>query len=96
MTKVIENYVEVVKLEKQVATNYPFKSGVNTAVVAGGGAAGATFTSSLVGIYVGSGAPTITAPKGSIYTNTTGSSTSTRLYVNTDGATTWANVTTSA
>lgn len=49
-----------------------------------------------VQIYAGAGAPTISAPKGSLYSNTTGSSTSTRLYVNTDGATTWASVTTSA
>lgn len=47
-------------------------------------------------VCAGTGAPTFTAPKGTIYTNITGSSTSTRLYVNTDGATTWTNVTTAA
>lgn len=49
-----------------------------------------------VGIYAGAGVPTFTAKQGSIYINTTGSSTSTRMYVNTDGATTWASFTTSA
>lgn len=44
----------------------------------------------------GSGAPTIVAPKGSLYLRTDGSSTSTRLYVNTDGSTTWTAVTTGA
>lgn len=47
-------------------------------------------------ILVGAGAPTMSAAKGSLYTNTTGSSTSTRLYVNTNGSTTWTNVTTAA
>lgn len=45
----------------------------------------------------GAGAPTgLTAPKGSLYTNTSASTTATRLYVNTDGGTTWANFTASA
>jgi hypothetical protein len=54
------------------------------------------FTVQGIGIYAGAGAPTISAPKGSLYSRTDGSSTSTRLYVNTDGATTWTNVTTAA
>lgn len=48
------------------------------------------------GIYFGSGAPTVSAGQGSIYLRTDGSSTSTRLYVNTNGSTTWTNVTTAA
>jgi hypothetical protein len=48
------------------------------------------------GIYYGSGAPTVSAAQGSIYLRSDGSSTSTRLYVNTDGGTTWTNVTTAA
>ncbi len=48
-------------------------------------------------IIAGSGAPSaITAPQGSLYLNVAGSSTSNRLYVNTDGGTTWTNVTTAA
>lgn len=49
-----------------------------------------------VKIMSGSGAPTMAAPKGSLYMRTDGSSTSTRAYVNTDGATTWTPVTTVA
>ncbi len=69
----------------------------DTATTAGGATtAGIRMGSAEVGFYWGSGAPTISAAKGSIYSRTDGSSTSTRLYVNTDGATTWTNVTTAA
>ena len=47
-------------------------------------------------VVAGTGTPTFTAAKGTLYTNLTGSSTSTRLYVNTDGATTWTNFTSAA
>jgi hypothetical protein len=49
-----------------------------------------------VKIYSGAGAPTFTADKGSLYLNTTGSSTSTRAYINTDSGTTWTAITTAA
>lgn len=45
-------------------------------------------------IIAGSGAPTLSAPKGSLYLRTDGSSTSTRAYINTNGSTTWTAVTT--
>ena len=45
-----------------------------------------------VAIYSGAGAPTITAAQGSLYLRTDGSSTSTRVYVNTDGSTGWTNL----
>ena len=45
-------------------------------------------------ISAGTGAPSHTAPKGSLYMRKDGSSTSTRMYVNTDAGTTWTNVTT--
>lgn len=48
------------------------------------------------GIFWGSGAPTFTAAQGSLYLRTDGSSTSTRLYVNTTGSTTWTNFTSAA
>lgn len=67
-----------------------------TAPTAGGMAAFLMSSTAGLGIYVGSGVPTITAAQGSIYLRTDGSSTSTRLYVNTDGATTWTNVVTAA
>lgn len=47
-------------------------------------------------VVAGTGAPTFTAPKGTVYIRLDGSSTSTRLYVNTDAGTTWTNVTTAA
>lgn len=47
-------------------------------------------------LHIGSGAPTSSASKGSLYLRTDGSSTSTRLYVNTDAGTTWAGITTTA
>lgn len=45
------------------------------------------------GIYYGSGAPTVSAAQGSIYLRSDGSSTATRLYVNTNGTTGWTNFT---
>lgn len=47
-------------------------------------------------VLTGSGAPTISAPKGSLYINLTATTTTTRLYINTDGSTTWTNFTTAA
>lgn len=46
-------------------------------------------------ILAGTGAPTFSAVKGSLYLNLTGSSTATRLYVN-NGTTTWIAVTTAS
>jgi hypothetical protein len=46
-------------------------------------------------IVAGTGAPTFSATKGSLYLNLTGSSTSTRLYVN-NGTTNWVAVTTAS
>jgi hypothetical protein len=66
------------------------------AVVAGGAASFLATTTANLGIFIGSGAPTVSAAQGSIYLRTDGSSTSTRLYVNTNGSTTWTNVTTAA
>ena len=48
------------------------------------------------GIFHCTGAPDFVAAKGSMCVRSDGSSTSTRLYINTDGSTTWASVTTSA
>jgi hypothetical protein len=49
-----------------------------------------------IGIFFGTGVPSITAVTGSLYLNKGGSSVSTRLYVNTTGASTWTAVTTLA
>lgn len=68
-----------------------------TPITAGGFATPAySMGSTVQGIYFGSGVPTITAPQGSLYLRTDGSSVSTRMYINTTGATTWTNVTTAA
>lgn len=48
------------------------------------------------GVFFGSGTPTFSAAKGSVYLRTDGSSTSTRLYVNTNASTTWTNFTSAA
>ena len=67
-----------------------------SALVAGGASAFiATNTAVGMGVYIGSGAPTVAAAKGSIYLRSDGSSTSTRLYVS-DGSTTWIAVTTAS
>jgi hypothetical protein len=48
-------------------------------------------------VLSGTGAPTaVTAPQGSLYLRTDGSSTSTRAYINTDAGTTWTAITTAA
>ena len=68
-----------------------------SALVAGGAAAFVgTNTAGSMGIYFGSGAPTVSAAKGSLYLRSDGSSTSTRAYINSDGATTWTALTTAA
>lgn len=66
----------------------------DTALTAGGATnMSVAFSSSSVAIFAGSGAPTISAAQGSIYLRSDGSSTSTRLYVNTNGSTGWTNFT---
>ncbi len=58
---------------------------------------GPVVSGAVIGFYAGAGAPTgISAAKGSVYMNTTAASTTTRLYINTDGGTTWTTVTTAA
>lgn len=68
----------------------------NVALVAGGASAFiATNTAVGMGMYIGSGAPTVAAAKGSFYLRSDGSSASTRMYVS-DGGTTWIAVTTAS
>jgi hypothetical protein len=68
----------------------------STATPAGGSTAARLLfgTTSGFGIYYGSGAPTVSAAQGSIYLRSDGSSGTTRMYINTNGSTTWVNVTT--
>ena len=44
----------------------------------------------------GNGAPTLKASKGTLYVNLIATTTTTRLYINTDGGSTWAYFTASA
>ena len=67
-----------------------------TAVVAGGDAAILMTTTAGLGIYVGSGVPTVSAAKGSLYLRTDGTTTNDRAYINTNGSTTWTALTTVA
>lgn len=69
-----------------------------TAVPAGGTAGAGIMMSSTtnLGVFFGSGVPTLSAAQGSLYIRTDGSSTSTRLYVNTNGTTGWTAVTTAS
>lgn len=71
----------------------------NGTAVPAGGTTGAGLKMSSVsnlGVFFGSGLPTLSAAQGSLYLRTDGSSVSTRLYINTNGSTTWTNVTTVA
>jgi hypothetical protein len=70
----------------------------NTSPPAGGAATAGINLSNVAnfGVYFGSGAPTFSAAQGSLYMRTDGSSTSTRMYVNTNGTTGWTNLVTAA
>ena len=66
-------------------------------LVAGGASAFiATNVAAGMGIYVGSGAPTVAAAKGSLYLRSDGSGTGDRAYINTNGSTTWTALSTAA
>jgi hypothetical protein len=68
----------------------------NATAVPAGGAAGKGYklsSTSNLGLFFGSGAPTLAAAQGSLYIRTDGSSVSTRLYSNSDGGTTWVSMT---
>ena len=68
-----------------------------SALSAGGAVAFiATNTASNMGIYVGSGAPTVSAAKGSLYLRSDGTGIADRAYINTNGSTTWTALSTAA
>jgi hypothetical protein len=69
---------------------------VNGTATTAGGVKAFTMGSADIAICFGSGAPTLSAPKGSLYLRTDGSGTSDRAYINTDGSTTWTSITTAA
>ena len=67
-----------------------------TAIPAGGTAGAGLKVSSATnfGVFFGSGAPSLAAAKGSLYLRSDGSGVNDRMYVNTDGSTTWTPVVT--
>lgn len=65
-------------------------------IAAGGDSAVMISATSGFGVYFGSGAPTVSASKGSLYLRSDGTGTNDRMYVNTDGGTTWTAVVTVA
>jgi hypothetical protein len=67
-----------------------------TGIPVGGSAGAGLLVSSTAnfGMFFGSGAPTLSAAKGSLYLRSDGSATNNRAYINTDGATTWTAITT--
>lgn len=69
-----------------------------TSIPAGGTAGvGYKFSSATnFGIFFGSGAPTLSAAKGSLYLRSDGSTTNDRAYINTDGNTAWTALTTAS
>ena len=76
-----------------VGTPGLYESLTGTATTAGGYTFPAlNIGSAGIGVYFGSGAPTISAPQGSIYIRTDGGA-STAIYYNTTGSTTWVAVT---
>jgi hypothetical protein len=81
-----------IRAEARVHAHY------TTAIPAGGttGAGVRVSSATNFGVFFGSGAPTLSAAKGSLYLRSDGSTTNDRMYVNTDGATTWTAVTTAA
>lgn len=70
----------------------------NTAIPAGGSTGKGFLLSSTAnfGIFFGSGAPTLSAARGSLYLRSDGSGAGDRLYINQDNGTTWTAVTTAA
>lgn len=78
------------------AANVILKSGTAAPATAGAVAAGAPISlySGLVTIEVTSDAPTHVRPQGSICIATNGSSATTRLFINTNGSTSWTSITT--
>lgn len=80
----------------QVQTGGSFLANSTVAMPAGGTAGVGIMVSTTAnfGIFFGSGAPTLSAGKGSIYLRSDGTTNVTRAYINTDAATTWTAINT--
>lgn len=82
----------------RISSNKQVRQAATLAIPAGGAVAQsycATSTANF-GVFFGSGAPTVSAAKGSLYLRSDGTTTNDRAYINTDGATTWTALTTVA
>ena len=76
-------------------------SALTDTVIPAGGTAGkgylfGTAYTTNFGVFFGSGVPMLAAAKGSLYLRSDGTTTNDRMYVNTDGSTTWTAVITAA
>ncbi len=81
-----------------IASAGPITSYTGTAPGAGSALSVGLTTSSTanLGVFFGTGAPSFSAAKGSLYSNTSASTTTTRVYINTNGTTGWTNFTANA
>ena len=88
---------EMMRCVAELLTSAPAASGCLREGVGKRGRVGGEVGGTPQGIYAGWASvgadPTVSAAQGSLYLRTNGSSTSTRLYVNTDGTTGWTNFT---
>lgn len=79
--------------------NFALVSSLSTTALTSGGSLAMGFVASSTanfGVYFGSGAPGISAAKGSLYLRSDGSGTTDRAYIATDGSGTWTALTTVA
>jgi len=94
-TSSTQSKIQIGGVDAATLTTSLVNLGMAGATTAGGSmSSGITIGTALLGIYFGSGVPTLSAPQGSLYLRTDGSSTSTRMYVNTNGTTGWTNLVT--
>lgn len=88
----------VVQTSGGLSNEKSFRSSTTEAIPAGGSQTVSLELTSTAnfGVFVGSGAPSVSAAKGSLYLRSDGSTTNDRAYINTDGGTTWTALTTAA
>lgn len=91
--RIVQELFSMYQFPVRLNNSPQFQSKTNTPSGGSNGVGILLGTTKNFGIFFGSGVPTLSAGQGSIYLRSDGSSTSTRLYVNTDGGTTWTNFT---
>lgn len=91
----ITNYVRKLEIAANTTVNRITFLPVQTVPAGGTTGMGYCFSSTAnFGIFFGSGVPTLSAAKGSLYLRTDGSGTTDRAYINTNGSTGWTALTT--